>query len=60
MKYVRAERLGRIRWGVLDGEVIHTLKYPPYAGKLSTMMARPGSERIAACSPHVNPEKSSV
>ena len=33
MKYVRAERLGRIRWGVLDGEVIHTLKYPPYAGE---------------------------
>lgn len=33
MKYVRAERLGRVRWGVLDGDVIHTLKYPPYAGE---------------------------
>ena len=22
MKYVRANRLGRVRWGVLDGDVI--------------------------------------
>ena len=32
MKYVRVEKLGRVRWGVLDGETVHTLKYPPYAG----------------------------
>ena len=32
MKYVRVERMGKVRWGVLDGEVVHTLKYPPYAG----------------------------
>lgn len=32
MKYVRVEHMGKIRWGVLDGEQVHTLKYPPYAG----------------------------
>ncbi len=32
MKYVRANRLGRVRWGVLDGDVIRTLKWPPYDG----------------------------
>ena len=24
MKYVRVERMGKVRWGVLDGEVVHT------------------------------------
>lgn len=33
MKYVRAEKLGRTRWGVLDGDAIRTLRYPPYAGE---------------------------
>lgn len=33
MKYVRVEKMGRVRWGVLDGEGVHTLKYPPYAGE---------------------------
>ena len=28
MRYVRVERLGKVRWGVLDGETVHTLKYP--------------------------------
>ena len=23
MKYVRVERMGKVRWGVLDGEVVH-------------------------------------
>lgn len=32
MKYVRVERMGLIRWGVLDGETVRTLKAPPYAG----------------------------
>ena len=33
MKYVRAERLGKVRWGVLDEDSVRTLKYPPYAGE---------------------------
>lgn len=32
MKYVRVERMGKISWGVLNGDTVHTLKYPPYAG----------------------------
>ncbi len=32
MKYVRVEHMGKTRWGVLDGDAVHTLKYPPYAG----------------------------
>lgn len=31
MKYVRVERMGKIRWGVLNGDIVHTLKYPPYS-----------------------------
>lgn len=33
MKFVRVEHMGKTRWGVLDGEQVHTLKYPPYAGE---------------------------
>lgn len=32
MRYVRCEQLGKVRWGVLEGELVRTLKYPPYAG----------------------------
>ena len=32
MKYVRVERMGKISWGVLNGDTIYTLKCPPYAG----------------------------
>lgn len=32
MKYVRAAYLGRTAWGVLDGECVRVLKYPPYLG----------------------------
>ncbi len=32
MRYVRCEQLGKVRWGVLEGDLVRTLKYPPYAG----------------------------
>lgn len=32
MKYVRVAYLGRTAWGVLDGESVRVLKYPPYMG----------------------------
>lgn len=55
MKYVRVERLGKVRWGVLDNDVVHTLKVPPYVGDTQyydgKSWALEGCKLLAPCEP---------
>lgn len=57
MKYVRVERMGKVRWGVLNGDVVHTLKYPPYAGEMEYYDGKSWDLALCKCLAPCEPSK---